>query len=195
MDAAWSSGNASRGPRCCAVSASRAGNVFLRIWRKRNWQFLDSERCLHWTWLGPSLQKSWSCPSTTRLFLTYTSCISAVRTAKATGKRLRNRSQISSVHDVLADSSDYSSLLDAGSLPRTCSIVPDGSSPLRTAKIHAALRRAPLEAMLQVQDIMCHLMLFQCRECRIRFPGLPSRFSAANARPARGHATLPQCRC
>ena len=71
---------------------------------------------------------------------------------------------------------DYRSKITSGVLPTVCSIVPDSSSPLRTAKIHATLRKAPLEAMLQVQDIMCHLILFECRECRVRFPAFHPDF-------------------
>ena len=58
-----------------------------------------------------------------------------------------------------------------GRLPAgPCSITSEDFAPLRTAKIHVALRQEPLQAMQQMQDIMCHLIRFECRECRIRFP-------------------------
>ena len=71
---------------------------------------------------------------------------------------------------------DYRSRIASGYLPTVCFVVPDISSPIRTAKIHAALRKPPLEAILQVQDIMVRLVLFQCRECRIRFPAFHPDF-------------------
>ena len=40
---------------------------------------------------------------------------------------------------------------------------------LRTAKIHVAFHECPLRAVLHVQDVMAHLVLFTCHECRVRF--------------------------
>jgi len=66
---------------------------------------------------------------------------------------------------------DYRHLCEDGRLPSgPCSITSEDFAPLRTAKIHVALRQEPLQAMQRMQDIMCHLIRFECRECRIRFP-------------------------
>jgi len=66
---------------------------------------------------------------------------------------------------------DYRRLVANGRLPSgPCSITSEDFAPLRTAKIHVALRQEPLQAMQQMQDIMCHLIRFECRECRVRFP-------------------------
>ena len=58
-----------------------------------------------------------------------------------------------------------------------CSITSEDFAPLRTAKIHVAFRQEPLEAMQAMQDIMCHLVLFECNECRIRFPAFHPDFT------------------
>ena len=60
--------------------------------------------------------------------------------------------------------------LASGDLPTLCFIAAEEFAPLRTTKIHAQLRRAPLEAVHYVQDIMGSLILFTCTGCNIRFP-------------------------
>ena len=73
---------------------------------------------------------------------------------------------------------DYRHLVEDNRLPGgPCSITSEDFAPLRTAKIHTAFRQEPLEAMQAMQDIMCHLVLFVCRECRIRFPAFHPDFT------------------
>ena len=55
-------------------------------------------------------------------------------------------------------------------LPYTCKIAAEDFTPLRTAKVHTLLRKGPLDAIQHVQEIMGSLVLFVCRECRVRFP-------------------------
>ena len=66
---------------------------------------------------------------------------------------------------------NYRPLIESGRLPGdACSITSEDFAPLRTAKIHVTLRQKPLEAMLHMQDVICHMLDFECRECRVRFP-------------------------
>ena len=61
--------------------------------------------------------------------------------------------------------------MDSGALPKQCYILSEEDfSPLRTARLHVELRKKPLEAVQEVQDIMGSLVYFTCRECRVRFP-------------------------
>ena len=41
---------------------------------------------------------------------------------------------------------------------------------IRTAKVHAELRLEPLRAIQYVQDIICHMVEFNCKSCHGRFP-------------------------
>ena len=49
-------------------------------------------------------------------------------------------------------------------------VLPMEASPLRTAKLQARLHREGLEAVAHFSSIMNSLVLFHCRECKIRFP-------------------------
>ncbi|MEC7483283.1 MAG: hypothetical protein VX998_00675, partial [Candidatus Thermoplasmatota archaeon] len=60
--------------------------------------------------------------------------------------------------------------LESGVLPRHCQIFSEEFVPLRTARLHLELRKKPLEAVHDVQDIMGSLVYFTCNECRVRFP-------------------------
>ena len=60
--------------------------------------------------------------------------------------------------------------LESGALPERCYIISEDFVPLRTARLHVELRKKPLEAVQEVQDIMGSLVYFTCRECRVRFP-------------------------
>ena len=52
-----------------------------------------------------------------------------------------------------------------------CQIISLSDFPdLRTAKVHTELRLDPLRAIQKVQDIMCHMVLFECTSCETRFP-------------------------
>ena len=65
---------------------------------------------------------------------------------------------------------DLRDKMASGELPATCIIAAEEFAPLRTTNIHAQLRRAPLEAVHYVQEVMESLIFFTCRECHIRFP-------------------------
>ena len=66
--------------------------------------------------------------------------------------------------------------------------------PLRTAKDHVALRKEPLEAIQAMQDVMCHLVLFECRECRIRFPAFHPEFDPTISEPKLELQITKHCR-